>query len=314
MNTILAAVVTYNRLDLLKKTIAAIEAQSTPCDILLVNNASTDDTEAWFLSHQAAQASSAPYQLLYVNTGANLGGAGGFHRAMKESVLRGYEAVWIMDDDAIPHKDTLEKLVQADAALKEEAKPYGFLSSVVRWTDGSLCDMNRQRLFSHYLQEEDLHNAPALLPLVSATFVSLLIPINTIITVGLPIAEFFIWSDDIEYTTRITRRRQMPAYLVCDSIITHETKSNIGSNIVLDDAERLDRYRYAIRNENYTFRHYSLRMYASYLYHLAKNFFLIFIKSKDCKLKRSRILISGFFRGLFFHPSVEYVERKESDR
>ena len=70
-------------------------------------------------------------------------------------------------------------------------------------------------------------------------------------TYGLPIKEFFIWGDDVEYTRRIALRE--PSYLVEDSQVLHDTKNNVGSNIVYDD-ERIDRYRYAYRNEMYIAR------------------------------------------------------------
>lgn len=44
MNTVAAVVVTYNRLELLKQNIDKLLAQTCPCDILLVDNASTDGT------------------------------------------------------------------------------------------------------------------------------------------------------------------------------------------------------------------------------------------------------------------------------
>ena len=48
MNRIAAVVVTYNRLDLLKKSLAAIQAQTLQqMDILIIDNASTDGTEAF---------------------------------------------------------------------------------------------------------------------------------------------------------------------------------------------------------------------------------------------------------------------------
>ena len=245
LKKILAVVVTYNRLDLLKKTITALESQTKKCDVLLVNNASTDHTENWAVDHIKSLAAEAPFQFLYENTGANLGGAGGFNYGMRRSVELGYDLVWVMDDDAVPNTDALEMLLNADAVLSENKKPYGFLSSIVRWTDGSICAMNRQKLPDHYLQEEDISKARAageLLPVESATFVSLLIPTEIIAKVGLPIKDFFIWSDDIEYTTRITLRNRIPAYIVPESIIIHETKNNMGSDIILDSAERIDCY------------------------------------------------------------------------
>ena len=371
MKKVLAVIVTYNRLTQLKKTVAAIEAQQADCDILLVNNASTDGTEDWALSHGTDYGNQNPQkdcsdelpggpdsgnrQFLYENTGANIGGAGGFQYGMRRGVELGYDAVWIMDDDAVPKPDTLEKLLLSDEALSDEngVPSYGFLSSVVRWTDGSLCEMNRQRLPSHYVQEEDIQAAlskserasaertpiahvktqpvseteqspeehaaiahvgtqqipdSTRMPVECATFVSLLIPKETILKVGLPIKEFFIWSDDVEYTSRITRRYSLPAYIVPESEIIHETKNNVGSDIVIDDAERIDRYRYAYRNGCYAYRHFSARMYISFLYHTMLTFFKIFGKAKDYKGKRARVLLKGLFQGFVFHPKVEYVE------
>lgn len=171
--------------------------------------------------------------------------------------------------------------------------------------------MNRQRLSDHYLEEADISKAlstDSYIPIECATFVSLLIPTEVIVKVGLPIKEFFIWSDDIEYTTRITRRNHIPAYIVPNSVIVHETKNNAGSDIVLDGAERIDRYRYSIRNGNYAYRHYSFRMYLSYLYNLGASFILVWLRSKDNKLKRSRVIISSFFKGLVFNPQIEYLK------
>ena len=38
----------------------------------------------------------------YINTGSNLGGAGGFSFGIKQAVQQKYEYLWIMDDDTMP--------------------------------------------------------------------------------------------------------------------------------------------------------------------------------------------------------------------
>ena len=319
MNNVLAVVVTYNRLNMLKEVVSALLEQSVPCDILIVDNASTDETSAWtksFIESHNAIVSS----VIYENTGANLGGAGGFNYGMRRGVEMGYDYVWIMDDDAIAQADALEELLKGDHALGGSGN-YGFLSSVVYWTDGSLCTMNTQRTPSHYLREEEV--APAketfskangtrgLIPIETATFVSLLIPASTILKVGLPIKEFFIWSDDIEYTVRTTIKNKLPAFIVPTSGIIHKTKNNAGSDIVMDDTERIDRYRYAVRNGGYAYKKYGFRHYCAYLYGLIKSWFLIWFKSKDHKLQRSRVLCSSFLKGLTFNPPIEFVDESK---
>ena len=309
MNSTIAVIVTYNRLELLKEGIQALLEQSSACDILIVDNASTDETPHWAQDFAKTHPS-----VYYENTGANLGGAGGFNYGMRRGVEMSYDYVWIMDDDAIAQPNALEELLAENDRLQDQNKPYGFLASVVYWTDGSLCEMNRQRTHTHYLLLEDVQKALAnnnLIPIETATFVSLLIPSDTIRKVGLPIKEFFIWSDDVEYTVRITIQYKMPAYIAPKSAIIHKTKNNAGSDIVMDDAERIDRYRYAIRNGNYAYRHYGARHYCAYLYNLAKSWVMVWIRSKDHKIKRSHVIISSFWKGLFFHPQVEYVNKKE---
>ena len=65
-----AVVVTYNRKDMLVQCIDAISKQTyKDLDILIVDNASTDGTKETVLQLNIPN-------LKYINTGANIGGAG----------------------------------------------------------------------------------------------------------------------------------------------------------------------------------------------------------------------------------------------
>ena len=149
MNTVAAVVVTYNRLELLKQNIDKLLAQTCPCDILLVDNASTDGTG------EAMRALEQTGKIQYRNTGANLGGAGGFNFGMRWAVEAGYRYVWVMDDDCLPKPDALEKLLEADQFLGGPEN-YGFLSSSVLWTDGRECVMNRQKIAKDFYRHVEL--------------------------------------------------------------------------------------------------------------------------------------------------------------
>ena len=127
MERIAAIVVTYNRKDLLLQCLDRLLTQKgADCDVLVVDNASTDGTE------QAVSQLKNP-RIFYRNTGANLGGAGGFNFGMRWAVEAGYDYLWIMDDDTLPNPDALAELWAAHGRLNGE---YGFLSSTVLWTDG----------------------------------------------------------------------------------------------------------------------------------------------------------------------------------
>ena len=145
-----------------------------------------------------------------------------------------------------------------------------------------------------------------------ATFVSLLFPAAAIEKAGLPIRDFFIWGDDIEYTRRMTVRLGLPCYLAGQSQVTHAMKENNGSSIALDSPERISRYRYAFRNENYTYRHEGVRGVCYYIAKCGLNLCRIWAKAPGQRLRRSWIILSRMVSGLWFNPKVEQVRRPEA--
>lgn len=298
MNKVAAVVVTYNRIDLLKQCVEALLKQKYPCDILLVNNNSTDGTEEWSLELLKKFEN-----IKYHNTGANLGGAGGFNFGMRWAVEAGYEFVWVMDDDCISYEDTLEELMNADQILEGN---YGWLSSVALWKDDKVCMMNRQKLHESFYTYVELIQY-GLVQAKQATFVSLLLNTSLVKRVGLPIKEFFIWGDDIEYTRRIAVRYKIPCFLVGRSKIVHMMEKNTGSSIATDSKERISRYNYAFRNENFLYRKEGWK---GILYYLAKcfwNLIKIFRYSKDSRFLRCYAILHCMFKGLFFNPDIEKI-------
>ncbi len=302
MPTIAAVVVTYNRKDLLLECLDCLQnqdfadtpqASKTKLDVLVVDNASTDETAA-ILKPLADKG-----RILYFNTGANLGGAGGFNYGMRKAVELGYDYVWVMDDDCMPHKDTLQEFLKADAQLNGQ---YGYLSSVCRWTDGSICTMNTQR---HPLTKNITDFSPELQPCTLASFVSLFVPARIIKELGLPIKDFFIWSDDWEFTRRISRK--YPCYLAGKSVVTHKSKSNGVGNIALDSEEKISRYKLAYRNDVVFYRREGIKGYGYIFIRGLYHAFLVLTKAKSKKGKRLKTIIQGNLEGLKFHPEIEYI-------
>ena len=89
---VVAVVVTYNRKELLKECIEAlIKQEYNDCEILIVDNASTDGTKDYINQYIKEN------KIIYKNTGSNLGGAGGFNYGMKEACKLGCDYIWNMD-------------------------------------------------------------------------------------------------------------------------------------------------------------------------------------------------------------------------
>lgn len=292
----IAVVVTWNRLPLLQKCIEKLEAQTATCDILVVNNASTDGTAEWLVEREAEN------DRLHVKSNdSNLGGAGGFNFGLRWAVEAGYKQLWMIDDDCQPEPDALEKLLEADALLGGK---YGWLSSVVLWTDGSECKMNRQKLKKSFYDYSPLLKY-GLVQAEQATFASLLLRADTVRRVGLPIKEYFIWGDDIEYTRRIAVRECVPCFVAGQSQVVHAMEDNNGSSIATDRPERIDRYRFAYRNDAFTYRQEGVKGICYYLAKCALNFWRILLKAPDRRGKRIRVLLCGMVLGIFFQPKIE---------
>lgn len=298
MNAIAAIVVTYNRKDMLLSCIERLLGQKDAwCDILIIDNASTDGTAETVtpLLNERVR---------YFCTGSNTGGAGGFNFGMKKAYELGYRLFWLMDDDTLPYPDALLKLLEADRALNGT---YGFLSSIALWTDGSECRMNRQKIKKAFYERIELLKY-GLIQIEQATFVSFLIRAETVQQYGFPIKEFFIWGDDIEYSRRISVRGGLPGYIAGQSQVVHAMKENTGSNIALDRIERIDRYKYAYRNELYLYRKEGICGVFYYLAKCGRDFFRVVFQARGQRARRLGVLLSAIWRGGWFRPKVEYPD------
>ena len=184
-----AIVVTYNRRVPLRAGLLALGAQTRPPDALLVvDNASDDGTRALL----RAEFPGATVLAL----AANGGGAGGFHAGMRWAYGRGFEWLWVMDDDARPAPDCLEKLLA-------HAPPGGVAIPVQQDSGG-----RRYGIAVWRGQEVDVTagvvaKQPPVYGDFLFRFVGPLIAREIVARVGLPNKDFFIWFDDLEYALRI---------------------------------------------------------------------------------------------------------------
>ncbi|MEQ8230995.1 MAG: glycosyltransferase family 2 protein [Gammaproteobacteria bacterium] len=238
-DAIVAVVVTYNRCALLAETLRAIEAQGRrPACIVIVDNHSTDGTADMLATLELE----VPFEHLRLDR--NTGGAGGFKAGMQRAYALGADWLWVMDDDCIAAPDALGRLLDARSAAGTE-RP-GFLASRVLWQDGTPCLMNLP--VAHRLWIAPHATAANVTRVLSSSFVSMLVAREAVEAVGYPVAEFFIWFDDVEYSRRISA--VMPAYLVTDSVVVHKTPTNLAplDFTQLDEAS-LWKFRYGVRNE-----------------------------------------------------------------
>ncbi len=194
---ITALVVTYNRIEWLKKNIRALLNQSRlPNEILVVDNASTDSTEEFLKDLQSREK-----RITVKRLEENLGGSGGFSYGLKEAVDRGADWVWMMDDDALPYNNALEELEKYMEKFQEDEKVGVLLSKLVKVSNAT-----PKRKVS---------------PARIGTFVGFAVSAKVVKKVGLPDKDFFIYADDYEYSMRI-KRNGFKLMKVHSSLIEHK--------------------------------------------------------------------------------------------
>lgn len=235
-----AVVVAYNRRDLLIEALGALAGQTRTLDsIVVVDNASTDGS--------ADLAEAAFPDADVVRLARNTGGAGGFAVGIERAIsAHNADLVWIMDDDTIPSPSALAELL---AVRDRHPQNPVVLASRVIWTDGSDHPMNTPRRKPFLGRSERLaaQNIGAV-PVRSASFVSTLVDAAAVARTGLPIAEYFIWNDDFEFTARLLR---LGHGVYCPkSIVTHKTKA-----LASTDIDPGPRFYYEVRNKLWLFRH-----------------------------------------------------------
>lgn len=265
--TVAAVVVSWNRRELLELTLRGIASgQRVPETIVVVDNASTDDSVAFVESFAAQLGStdgSAGPVVDLIRLERNVGGAGGFTVGIDRAANHHRaDLVWVMDDDTEPLPQTLAASVRAwsDYDPSGGRRPV-LVASRVLWTDGTEHPMNSmiERIGAGAARRE---RAAAVggRTIRSGSFVSLLMDGDAVRAAGLPWADCFIWNDDFEYSTRLARWAD--AIQLPDSGVVHHTRKPVTT-----DVDPGARFYYDVRNKLWVFtRSQSLAPWEKALY------------------------------------------------
>jgi rhamnopyranosyl-N-acetylglucosaminyl-diphospho-decaprenol beta-1,3/1,4-galactofuranosyltransferase len=196
-------VVTHDRRELLAEALDAIGGQTrVPDTVVVVDNASSDGTPD-LVRTRFPDAD-------LIESPRNTGGAGGFATGIARALERGATAVWLMDDDTLPEPGALAELLTVFGRHRP-----ALAASRVVWTDGRDHPMNTPRARPSGI--------PGCARIRSASFVSALLDADVVRECGLPVADYFLWNDDFEYTLRLLRGR---LGLRChSSVAVHRTAS-----------------------------------------------------------------------------------------
>ena len=233
---LVALVVSYNRLDKLRETLARLLASpvSELSGVVVVENASTDGTQAWL------ETLNDPRLHLLCQT-QNLGGAGGFKLGLRWVHDRlAPDWIVVMDDDARPMPGAFAQFHQMDLTH------WDAVAAAVYYPDGRICTMNTPSLnpFFHaqtfwqtlgkgragfHLTQADYAGAPRQVDVSS--FVGLFVSRGAIMRNGFPDGRLFVYAEDGLYTLGLTRAGEKIGFLPavqfehdCSTFAAHDSK------------------------------------------------------------------------------------------
>ncbi len=211
-SNLVAVIVTFNRLDKLKDTVAR-SLDKGFYRVVVVDNCSTDGTSEWLEGLDSPQ-------LVVLRNASNLGGAGGFHRGFEYVTEHVPEAQWLVcyDDDAWPANDVVGEFEKLDIA-----EDVGSLAAAVYLPEGGISEMNRpsRNPFWHlrhflgtasrgregfHVSDSDYHSAQPI-DADASSFVGCFIRVSLIREgrIGMPRSELFIYADDLIYLLELRR-------------------------------------------------------------------------------------------------------------
>lgn len=200
-DSIVAVVVTYNRLHLLQECIKALRNQTHRLTaIIVVNNSSTDGTEEWLKLQP---------DVLTI-TQENRGGAFGFYTGIRTAFEAGYEWIWCMDDDGCPDKNAIASLM-----TQSKRKPC-VMNALVLDKDNAdrIVFKTGNYTLRSQIKEEVIEGA-------ANFFNGTLFHFKVIEKAGLPLRQLTIWGDETEYFNRIKFKFGFPIFTVASSLHFH---------------------------------------------------------------------------------------------
>lgn len=293
-SSISAVLTVFNQIEGARRCVESLLAQTTPVSTICVLFNGVARTPA--LADSFAEKFRQQPQVQVLRSPDNIGNAGGVKLAMRAALDLGADWIWIVEDDALPHKDALERLIAA--GIKTDCA-YGSLIVDPKINDlafsyAAIEPDGSQRIVSTWKELPAATSFP-----VRGIWLGALIPRQIIDAVGEVNADLFIRGEDEEYPARI-RHAGFRFFCVKDSIIEHPGMRHVhfriaGRNFFYESGVAPWKAYFLIRNHVYV-----RRKYGGILRALATIPLSIFcaLRFDDQKLTRAFLYLRAGWSGL----------------
>ena len=197
---VLTIIVSYNFEPWIDRCLGSLKASTLPTDVIVIDNGSSDRTVDIIRNSYPG--------IRLITNHANLGFGKANNIGMQIALKEGYDAVFLLNQDAWIGQDTLEAL-----ARQSQLHPkFGILSPV--HLNGSGKELEKG--FASYTRINTRQELPAGNEPVACTFINAafwFIPVSTLRTVGGFSPLFYHYGEDKDYANRIHFHRFQIGYL-----------------------------------------------------------------------------------------------------
>lgn len=204
MNRVLVIIVSYNAIPWVDRCLGSLRKSKTKVDVFIVDNGSTDGTQAYIKTHYP--------EFMFRQSESNIGFGAANNIAVKYAVEKGYDYVYLLNQDAWIKSDTINKMIEA------WPKGFGILSPMQRNAKGRL-DANFDRKCSPYINGL---NEVETVPFVMAAH--WLVSRETLKKVGGFSPAFNQYGEDDNYIDRL-HYHGLKVGIVCDAEGIHDRDS-----------------------------------------------------------------------------------------
>lgn len=199
---IAVVLVTFNRSNMLKENLHSLKSQGN-LTFYIIDNNSVDDTKDVVDTFKE----SVDHDVNYFNTGANLGGAGGFAFGCEKVLVstKKYTHVWLADDDVTFSENCLNELLIYDDGrtilqpMRYAVDGSNAEASATQIDLETICILNHKR---NSVMGSEFENAVYPFDIQNIPFEGPLIPITILKKVGTPDNRYFIFSDDLDFSLK----------------------------------------------------------------------------------------------------------------
>lgn len=250
---VVAVVVTYNRLSLLKRNIVCLKENKPIDSIIVVNNGSTDGTREWLAEQN---------DLMVINQD-NVGGSGGFYIGIDAAYKLNADWIWCMDDDVFPRPDCLENmLAYTEYRNIGIIAPRRLMGGSVYTNDFLKYNLTNPFASMYKGKLSKIHVGEPI-EIAGTAFEGLFVKREVVAKIGLPNKDLFIFCDDTDYCLR-TLQAGFKILYVPFALMDKEYFFSDDTWIERHRKKKWKRF-YQIRNSTYLNHHYGENVCVKYL-------------------------------------------------